>query len=66
MKTTPYNTGKVKIGKDWKPPYRCEIGAEMYEVQSALLGEPKKTGFDSLVMWATVAVCIVAILLGGE
>ena len=66
MKTTPYNTGKVMIGKDWKPPYRCEIDAEMYELQSALLGEPQRRGFDSFVTWATVAVCIAAILLGGE
>jgi len=62
MKTTPYNTGKVLIGKSYVPPKRHEVSTDMYEVQSVLLGAPKQV---RVAAWAMRAITVmgVAVLL---
>ena len=63
QKITPYNTGKVKIGKDWRPPYRCEIDGEMYDLQSKLLGKPPPTSFETWMFRMVIAVTVVVAVL---
>ena len=41
MKTTPYNTGKVKIGEHYEPPKYVEYDTDMLELQSYLIGDPR-------------------------
>ena len=38
MKTTPYDTGKVKIGCHYEPPRFNAMSSDMERLQSALLG----------------------------
>jgi hypothetical protein len=62
-KPTPYNTGKVLIGKDYTPPTQHEISPDMYEWQSFLLGEPKSTSFETWMFRVVVAVAVVVAAL---
>ena len=63
MKATPYNTGKVLIGKSYVPPKRHEVSPDMYEVQSVLLGEPKRVGVEAWAMRAITVVGVAVLLL---
>tara|TARA_R110000796_G_scaffold41342_1_gene102295 strand:+ start:170 stop:382 length:213 start_codon:yes stop_codon:yes gene_type:complete len=63
MKATPYNTGKVLIGKSYVPPKRHEVSPDMYEMQSVLLGEPKQVGVAAWAMRAITVVGVAVLLL---
>ena len=56
---TPYNTGKVSIGKDYVPPKRePNVSEDMYNLQSKLLGSPTPTTLET---WAFRVVVVVAV-----
>lgn len=56
MKTTPYNTGKVKIGCNYTPPQRVyEPSRTEVMLQDALLAKRYgKTGIDWDGIWIVV------------
>ena len=62
-KPTPYNTGKVLIGKNYTPPNRDEVSPDMYELQSFMLGEPKRVPLETWVFRLVVAVALVVAAL---
>jgi hypothetical protein len=45
---TPYNTGKVQIGKYYQKPLNVEQDADMIELQGYLLGKSKTARMDRL------------------
>tara|TARA_B110000971_G_scaffold199407_1_gene216692 strand:+ start:388 stop:648 length:261 start_codon:yes stop_codon:yes gene_type:complete len=59
-KPTPYNTGKVLIGKDHVASSTEAISPDMYEVQSAMLSKPKPT---STIDWVFRVVVVAAVLV---
>ena len=59
---TPYNTGKVEIGKYYQKPLRTEQDADMIELQGYLLGKSKTARMDQIakkLYFGMVVVCIV-------
>jgi hypothetical protein len=59
---TPYNTGKVQIGKYYQKPLRTEQDADMIELQGYLLGKSKTARMDRVakrLYFGMVIVCIV-------
>jgi len=61
---TPYNTGKVLIGKDYVPaPDKglTEPSADMYHLQSKLLGSPMPTTLETWVFRVVAVVVLVAV-----
>ena len=66
MKTLPYNTGKVLIGKHYAPPKDkalAQPSKDMYDLQSALLGEPRIAGFWDWMTRMTVGFAVVIIFM---
>ncbi len=61
---TPYNTGKVLIGKHYVPaPDKglTEPSADMYHLQSKLLGSPMPTTLETWVFRVVAVVVLVAV-----
>jgi hypothetical protein len=66
QKITPYNTGKVLIGKDYVPPKDkglTEPSMDMYHLQSKLLGKPTPTSFETWMFRMVIAVAVVVAVL---
>ena len=66
QKITPYNTGKVLIGKDYVPPKDkglTEPSEDMYNLQSKLLGKPTPTSFETWMFRMVIAVIVVVAVL---
>lgn len=66
QKGTPYNTGKVLIGKDYVPPKDkglTEPSEDMYHLQSKLLGKPTPTSFETWMFRMVIAVTVVVAVL---
>ena len=62
---TPYNTGKVQIGKYYQKPLRTEQDADMIELQGYLLGKSKTARMDRIakrLYFGMVVVCVVAMI----
>jgi hypothetical protein len=62
---TPYNTGKVEIGKYYQKPLRTEQDADMIELQGYLLGASKTARMDRIakrIYFGMVLVLIVILL----
>jgi hypothetical protein len=62
---TPYNTGKVQIGKYYQKPLRTEQDADMIELQGYLLGKSKTARMDLIakrLYFGMVIVCIVVMM----
>ena len=65
-KTTPYNTGKVLIGKHYVPPKDktlTEPSKDMFRLQSSLLGSPQPTSFETWMMRAVMTFAAIVIVL---
>ncbi len=45
---TPYNTGKVEIGKYYQKPLRTEQDADMIQIQGWLIGESKEARMNRI------------------
>ena len=66
QKITPYNTGKVLIGKHYVPPKDktlTEPSKNMFRLQSSLLGSPQPTSFETWMMRVVLAFCTAVIVL---
>jgi hypothetical protein len=63
---TPYNTGKVEIGKYYQKPLRTEQDADMIELQGYLLGASKTARIDRIakrLYFAMVVLCIIGLMV---
>ena len=62
---TPYNTGKVLIGKHYVPPTHrglTEPSVDMYHLQSKLLGSPTPTTLQTWVFRVVAVVVLVTVM----
>jgi hypothetical protein len=62
---TPYNTGKVKIGKYYQKPLNVEQDADMIELQGYLLGKSKTARMDRIakrIYYGLVVFCVVVMI----
>ena len=62
---TPYNTGKVKIGKYYQKPLRTEQDADMIELQGYLLGKSKTARMDRIAkrLYFGMVIALIVILM---
>jgi hypothetical protein len=59
---TPYNTGKVEIGKYYQKPLHIEQDDDMIKVQGWLIGESKEARMDRIakrLYFGMVVLCAV-------
>jgi hypothetical protein len=62
---TPYNTGKVQIGKYYQKPLRTEQDDDMIVLQGYLLGKSRTARMERIakrIYYGMVVVCVVAII----
>ena len=63
QKITPYNTGKVQIGKHYTPPRRVEyVSEDMEDLQSVLLGN-RRILAEKVVKYLGVAFIVAVIAM---
>ena len=60
---TPYNTGKVQIGKFYQKPLYVEQDDDMIAVQGWLIGDPRAVRRKYWANFAYVCVLLVILLL---
>ena len=60
---TPYNTGKVEIGKYYQKPLRTEQDADMIELQGYLLGKSKTARMERIAKRLYYGMVVMVILL---
>ena len=60
---TPYNTGKVQIGKYYQKPLNVEQDADMIELQSYLLGKSKTARMERIAKRLYYGMVVVAVIL---
>jgi hypothetical protein len=59
---TPYNTGKVQIGKYYQKPLRVEQDDDMIVLQGYLLGKSRTARMERIakrIYYGLVVICIV-------
>jgi hypothetical protein len=62
---TPYNTGKVQIGKYYEKPLRIEQDDDMIELQGYLLGKSKAARMERIakrIYFGMVVVCVILMI----
>jgi hypothetical protein len=62
---TPYNTGKVEIGKYYQKPLRVEQDDDMIVLQGYLLGKSRTARMERMakrIYYGLVVVCVVAMI----
>jgi hypothetical protein len=62
---TPYNTGKVQIGKYYQKPLRTEQDDDMIVLQGYLLGKSRTARMERIakrIYYGMVVVCVVAMI----
>jgi hypothetical protein len=62
---TPYNTGKVQIGKYYQKPLRVEQDDDMIVLQGYLLGKSRTARMERIakrIYYGMVVVCVVAMI----
>ena len=62
---TPYNTGKVQIGKYYQKPLRVEQDDDMIVLQGYLLGKSRTARMERMakrIYYGMVVVCVVAMI----
>ena len=60
---TPYNTGKVQIGKYYQKPLRTEQDDDMIELQGYLLGKSKTARMERIAKRLYYGMVVMVILL---
>ena len=60
---TPYNTGKVQIGKYYQKPLRTEQDADMIELQGYLLGKSKAARMERIAKRLYYGLVVLSIIL---
>lgn len=64
-KNTPYETGKVSIGKYWVPKFTHEVTDEEVFVQNLMLGErAKPVDKWHVAVWVLAITAVVLIVFG--
>ena len=62
---TPYNTGKVQIGKYYQKPLHVEQDDDMIELQGYLLGKSKAARMERIakrIYFGMVVVCVILMI----
>jgi len=62
---TPYNTGKVQIGKYYQKPLRIEQDDDMIELQGYLLGKSKTARMERIakrIYFGMVVFCVILMM----
>lgn len=59
---TPYNTGKVEIGKYYQKPLNVEQDSDMIELQGYLLGKSKTARMDRIAKRLYYGMVVVAVI----
>jgi hypothetical protein len=62
---TPYNTGKVQIGKYYQKPLNVEQDDDMIELQGYLLGISKAARMERLakrIYFGVIAFCVILMI----
>ena len=62
---TPYNTGKVQIGKYYEKPLRIEQDDDMIELQGYLLGKSKAARMERLakrIYFGVITFCVILMI----
>jgi hypothetical protein len=62
---TPYNTGKVQIGKYYQKPLRIEQDDDMIELQGYLLGKSKTARMERIakrIYFGLVVFCVILMI----
>lgn len=60
---TPYNTGKIQIGKYYQKPTYVEIDDDMIRIQGWLIGESKEARMNRIAKRIYYGMVVVAVLL---
>jgi hypothetical protein len=63
---TPYNTGKVEIGKYYQKPLNVEQDADMIELQGYLLGKSRTARMERIakrIYYGMVVLCIIGLMV---
>lgn len=60
---TPYNTGKVQIGKYYQPPKYVEQDSDMITIQGWLIGESKEARRNRQANLAYIALLVVSVIV---
>lgn len=60
---TPYNTGKVQIGKYYQPPQYVEQDRDMITIQGWLIGENKEARRNRQANLAYIALLVVSAIV---
>ena len=60
---TPYNTGKVQIGKYYQKPLKTEQDADMIELQGYLLGKSKTARMERISKRLYYGLVVLSIIL---
>jgi hypothetical protein len=63
LMNTPYNTGKVQIGKYYQKPLRTEQDADMIELQGYLLGKSKTARMERISKRLYYGLVVLSIIL---
>jgi hypothetical protein len=62
---TPYNTGKVQIGKYYQKPLHVEQDDDMIELQGYLLGKSKTARMERItkrIYFGMVVFCVILMM----
>jgi hypothetical protein len=63
LMNTPYNTGKVQIGKYYQKPLKTEQDADMIELQGYLLGKSKTARMERISKRLYYGLVVLSIIL---
>jgi hypothetical protein len=61
---TPYNNGKIQIGKYYQPPKYVEQDSDMLTIQGWLIGESREAKRNRLANLAYMALLVVSVIVG--
>ncbi len=58
--TTPFNTGKIKIGEAYVPRQRLEVSKDAFDLQTQLLKrQPRTVDWDGLAIVVILTILVV-------
>ena len=60
---TPYNTGKVQIGKYYQPPKYVEQDSDMITIQGWLIGENREARRNRLANLSYIVLLVVSTIV---
>lgn len=60
---TPYNNGKIEMGKYYQPPKYIEQDSDMLKIQGWLIGESKEARRNRIANLAYIALLVVSVIV---